>query len=99
MIAYKLFRKKKNGALTSLFINKTKELPIGEWMKFEDIPTKGYASRPGWHCTKEPVVHHLSSRGRVWCEVEIQGFSLVERPKSQGGVWYLADYMRIIREL
>lgn len=33
MIAYKLCRVLKNGEITSLFINKKKRLPIGEWFE------------------------------------------------------------------
>jgi len=41
MIAYKLMRLRKDGTLGSLFINKKKVYPIGEWLEAEFIPTKG----------------------------------------------------------
>ena len=41
MKAYKLFRVLKSGEITPLFINKTKRLPIGEWMPAEAHRTKG----------------------------------------------------------
>jgi hypothetical protein len=96
MIAYKLFRVKANGAITSLFINKTRELPIGEWLSSDSYPTKGFAVRPGWHCTAKPEAPHLSLKGRVWAKVEIEDFCRIERPASQGGTWYLAKRMKII---
>jgi len=99
MIAYKLFRKKKNGTITSLFINKKVELPFDSWMKAGDYPTKGFARRPGWHCTGKPTAPHLSEKGRVWCKVEITDYTEFNRPVSQGGMWYLAKNIQIIEEL
>ena len=96
MKVWKLFRLKKNGAITSLFINKTKELPIGEWMEAEDHPTKGFAHRPGWHCTLYPTAPHLSEKGRIWLMVEIENWRRFERPESQGGLWFLAGRIRIL---
>jgi len=93
--AWKLFRLKKNGAITPLFINKKTELPFDVWMEAENHPTKGFAHRPGWHCTATPEAPHLSEKGRVWLQVEIQGVVEFERPKSQGGKWYLSDHMKI----
>lgn len=90
MIAYKLFRKKANGAITSLFIDKTRELPIGVWMTAHSNPTKGYAERQGWHCLPLPYAPHLTEKGRVWYKVEIELVEEFERPESQGGKWLLA---------
>lgn len=96
MIAYKLFRIKKNGDITSLFINKTVPLKINEWLVAESYPTKGYKHRPYWHCTSEPIAPHLSEKGRKWFKVEMKDFIKFERPKSQGGLWYLAGQIKII---
>ena len=93
--AWKLFRLKKNGKITPLFIDKTRELPFDQWMVAEDHKTKGFAHRPGWHCTVSPEAPHLSKKGRVWLQVEIQDVEIFERPESQGGKWYLAKRMRI----
>lgn len=99
MKAYKLVRKMKDGSLSSLFINKTKRLPIGIWMKAEEHNTKGFAFRPGWHCTLKPEAPHLSPKGRVWVEVEVDDFTYEKRPESQGGTWLLAKAMRITKEI
>ena len=59
-------------AACHLFINKKKRLPIGVWMEAEEHNTKGFAFRPGWHCTS-----HLSStgtKGGVWVEVEVDDY-------------------------
>jgi hypothetical protein len=96
MIAYKLFRIKKNGDITSLFINKTVSLKTNEWLVAKSYPTKGYKYRPYWHCTSEPVAPHLSEKGRKWLKVEMKDFTKFERPKSQGGLWYLAGQIKII---
>lgn len=99
MIAYKLFRKKKNGRLTSLFINKSREYNFGEWMDAESFPTKGFFVRPYWHCTSEMSAPHLTLKGRVWVEVEIEDYIEDNRPMAQGSVWYLAKKLKMIREI
>ncbi len=99
MIAYKLVRKRKNGTLGSLFINKKDVLSLGVWMEAQAYKTKGYAFRPGWHCTFKTEAPHLSKSGRVWVEVEIKDYEVFERPVSQGGKWLLAQSMKIVREV
>ena len=96
MIAYKLFRQLKDGNVTSLFINKKRRLPIGEWMDAEPYPTKNYKFRPYWHCTSQPEAPHLTEKGRVWLLVEMEDFIEMQRPENQGGMWYLAKKMKII---
>jgi len=97
--AYKLFKKRKNGTLGSLFIGARAVHALGEWMKSECIPTKGFKVRQGWHCTAKPIAPHLSKKSRVWCLVEIDKYTELKRPESQGGLWYLADNINIIKEL
>ena len=102
MKAYKLLKQRRDGSLGPLFINAKQRVPVGEWLEAECHPTKGFAIRPGWHCTPKPVAPHLAKtpKGRpprVWCEVEIESITPFMRPKAQGGLWYLAKRMRIIR--
>lgn len=104
MKAYKLVRKMKDGSLAPLFINAKSRMEIGKWMPAEDHPTKGFAHRPGWHCTLKPVAPHLAENPkngspRVWVEVEISDYELYDRPESQGGTWVLAQAMKVVREL
>lgn len=99
MIAYKLCRQKKDGGITSLFINKTRALPFGEWLEAEAHPTKGYKYRPYWHCTFAPCAPHLSEKGRVWVKLEIQAYHTEERPRSQGGTWLLAKRIKLLEIL
>lgn len=96
MKAYKLMRLRKNGTLGTLFIDAKKIIPIGEWLPSEEHPTKGYAFRPGWHCTLLPVAPHLSTKGRVWVECEIEDFKEFQRPECQGGTWLLANRIKIL---
>ena len=98
MKVYKLFRVLKDGSITSLFINKKRKLPIGVWLDAESYPTKGFKYRPKWHCTSKPNAPHLSMKNRKWYVVEIENFTLFQRPSSQGGDWYLCDKMKIIEE-
>lgn len=98
MIAYKLFRKMKDGSLKSLFINKKQKLPIGEWLDAEEIPTKGFAIRKGWHCTAKPEAPHLSKKDRVWKKIEVQDYTEFQRPENQGGLWFLANRMKILKD-
>lgn len=99
MIAYKLFRLRKNGTLGSLFINRQAVLPVGKWMEAKTHPTTRFVVRHGWHCLDAPYAPHLSKRGRVWAKVEIEDYQTIQRPASQGGRWYLADIMRILEVL
>ena len=99
MKAYKLMRLRKDGTLGSLFIDRGAIRPLGEWLEAGDHLTKGYAHRPGWHCTFEPYAPHLSKKGRVWCEVEVEDFVVHVKPESQGGVWILAKRMKVIEVL
>jgi hypothetical protein len=101
-IAYKLFRELKDGSgVTSLFINKSVILPYNEWMNAKKHPTKGFAVRTGWHCTAIPHAPHLKMKLkngeiRVWRKVLIEDYIEFQRPKSQGGLWYLAKRMMIL---
>jgi len=99
MIAYKLFRKRKNGTLGPLFINRRQIIEPNKWLCAESHRTKGYAFRPGWHCCSIPVAPHLKMEGRVWCLVEIEEFECIVRPKSQGRMWYLAQRLKLWKEL
>jgi len=97
MKAYKLLRQRKDGTLGPLFINRKQRIPIGEWLEAEDHPTKGYKHRPGWHVTAKPEAPHLTTKGRVWAEVQVKEVRELPRPASQGGMWYLADRMKVVR--
>ena len=98
MKAYKLFRIRKDGTLGPLFINCTQRIPIGEQLRAEIHPTKGYALRPGWHVCSKPVAPHLSKKGRKWFVVDIEDYTAHQRPKRQGGLWYTAQKMTVLRE-
>jgi len=70
-------------------------------MEFENIPTKGFAERPGWHCTAEKNAPHLkmklkSDEVRVWKMVVMEDYDEVQRPENQGGLWFLAKRIKII---
>jgi len=101
MKAYKLFKLRRDGTLGPLFINASQRIPEGVWLKSEDHPTKGFAHRPGWHCTLKPEAPHLSlnpkGSKRVWCEVEVCETKLYDRPESQGGTWVLAEWLKVKR--
>lgn len=99
MIAYKLFREMKNGSIAPLFINKKLRIKLNEWMDAEAHETKGFAFRPGWHCTEVPVAPHLSEKGRAWYKIEIEDYRSYARPESQGGTWLLANKIKVINKL
>lgn len=84
--AYKLFRvnEKKPGQLFPLFIGKNEPVEMGVWYDADDIPTKGFASRPGWHAGDLPVATHIGEKSRpgltapdvrptnqVWAEISM----------------------------
>ena len=97
--AYKLMRVRRDGSPGSLFINRRRRLPTGVWLEAESHPTKGYALRPGWHCTPRPLAPHLTMRGRRWYRVLAEGCESFSRPVSQGGEWLLAKRMMILEPL
>jgi len=99
MIAYKLFRKRKDGTYGPLFINRKQRVEPMTWYDAESHPTKGFAVRPGWHCCAEPLAPHLSKKDRVWCKVMITQYTEHQRPESQGGLWYTANKMKVLNEL
>jgi hypothetical protein len=99
MIAYKLFTKRKNGTIGSLFINRRAVLKPSQWLVAEDHRTDGFSHRPGWHCTARPEAPHLKADGRVWYQVEIEDYTTFKRPQSQGGKWLLANKLKIIKPL
>lgn len=97
---YKLFREKK-GKLYPLFINRNQEIPIGVWLDAELHPTKGFAIRKGWHCTVKKSAPHLkmelaSGEKRIWCICEIEDYEFYRRPVSQGGLWVLAQRIKVL---
>ena len=99
MIAYKLIRKMKDGSLSPLFINKKSRIPVDVWLDAESHPTTGFAYRKGWHCTLIPIAPHLSTKNRVWVELEVEDVQYYNRPESQGGTWVLAQKMKVLKEI
>ncbi len=99
MQAYKLFRKRKNGTLGPLFVNRKQVIVPNVWLLALAIRTKRFAFRPGWHCCSKPDAPHLKMDGRVWCLVEINQWPTIQRPASQGGVWYIAQRLKLLKEL
>ena len=99
MKAYKLFRLKSNGEITSLFINKSEPITFNQWLEAKLYPTEGFAVRHGWHCVPTPNAPHLTRKGRVWAEVEIKDVQELQKPVAQGGLWYLAKQMKVNRLL
>jgi hypothetical protein len=98
--AWKLFRRRRDGTLGPLFIDRGLVIRPGKWMPAKDCPTKGYARRPGWHCAPKPEAPHLALRlkngeVREWVAVEIAGYEELRRPESQGGTWFLAKWLRV----
>lgn len=78
-----------------MFINRKLVVPVGVWLPAEDHKTKGYAHRVGWHATLKPIAPHLTTKGRVWAEVDITEPKMYNRPESQGGTWVLGQAMRV----
>jgi hypothetical protein len=102
VIAYKLFRQRKDGSLGALFINRKEKIEPNNWYLAENHPTKGFAERMGWHCTLKPEAPHIkkepkSGEKRVWCKVAIDGWiEPFERPDIQGGTWLLAEKLKVL---
>ena len=98
MKAFKLFKLRNDGSLGPLFINRTQRISMNEWVEAEEHRTKGYAFRPGWHVTSLPIAPHLKMRpDRIWMEVEIRDFYEFKRPEKQGGLWFIAKYIKVVK--
>ena len=97
-VAFKLFRRRCDGSITSLFIDSTSTIKTGEWLPAKhDLQKKGFAVRPGWHTCAKPVARHLRTTGdRVWYKVEICDYVDLIRPQIQGSVWYLSNWMKVL---
>lgn len=98
MIVYKLFRVRKDNTLGSLFINRKEVLKKNVWLTAKGYNTKGYKYRPFYHVLRTPNAPHLSLKGRAWYKVRICDYQTLTRPKSQGGAWYLAEKMKILKK-
>lgn len=102
MIAWKLLRKRRDGTLGPLFINKKMRIAVGEQLIAECHPTKSFQVRKGFHVLAKPEAPHLMRKDgslaldRIWMKVEIEDYKEFRRPVSQGGVWYLAQKMKVI---
>lgn len=101
IVAYKLFKERKNGTIGSLFINSSKTIELNRWLKSEEHPTKGFAYRPGWHCCFKPIAPHIklnpkNGLKRVWYKVLVNNIKTYDRPESQGGCWILAKNMKVL---
>ena len=104
--AFKLLRLRADGTLGPLFVGRGLVLRVGETCSARaDLPHPGLAHRPGFHCTAEPRAPHIKLRlkngeRRVWCEVRLTGWVTPHmRPECQGGLWYTAEKMKIVRQL
>jgi len=95
--AYKLLRLRKDGTLGPLFIGRKIRVPVGRWVRARKLFTPGFAYRPGWHACAAPHAPHLSTKGRVWCEVSLQGVKEHHRSAAQGGLWFTAQLLRVER--
>ena len=99
MKAFKLFNVRKNGTIGPLFINRPQIVPIGIWLSAEPYRTKRFKFRPGWHVTERPYAPHLTMKNRAWYEVEIKDYKEFIRPASQGGKWFVAQRMKVLRAI
>lgn len=95
MIAFKLFRVRKDGSIGSLFIDCKDRLPVGEWLDAKATHRRGYAYRPGWHSTWRPYAPHLSLKGRQWFVVEIEGYCKYPMHNMRA-LWYLSQRIKIL---
>ena len=95
--AYKLVRLRKDGTLGPLFINRKARLPVGKWLKAKAVRSRWLTFRPGWHACQSPSAPHMVMTGRVWCKVLLRKARQEQRPPGQGGMWYVAKEMKVVR--
>jgi len=104
ILAYKLVRVRVDGSFGSLFVDKSRVLPAGKWIKADlRIPPRRRIAggrvlvyRPGWHAVNSPRIPHLTGRGRAVVMVFLRGgVREWKRPGAQGGTWFTARQMLI----
>jgi hypothetical protein len=98
-VLWKLLRRRKDGTLGSLFIDRKRVLPHSQLLRSRRCRTKGYQYRPGWHCMQKPHAPHLSMKNRVWARVLVRDDQILatcQQPESQGGLWVLCRKMTIL---
>jgi len=103
-IAYKIVRIRKDGTLGPLFCHMKLRIPLNKWLKAECHPkSKNDKIRVGWHTIHKPYAPHIymylpkKNIKRVWVKVKIKDFKQHHRPKSQGGLWYVAQQMKVLK--
>ena len=104
--AFKLVRKRKDGSLGPLFVERNRVFDPGIVLfanPFSKIP-QGLSYRPGFHCCTKPEAPHIklrlkSGEERVWCEVLLADYVKHLRPACFGGMWLVGQVMEIIRVL
>jgi len=102
MIAYKLLRQRNDGTLGPLFVGRDTVIPVGTWMRAQmNLPHPGLAHRPGYHCCSTKRAPHIKLRlkngeQRVWCTVEVDEYTELKRPETQGGLWYISNKMKVL---
>jgi hypothetical protein len=95
MKAYKLFRVRKDGSLGSLYINRRARYTPGYWYHFEEVPTKGFGWRPGFHALPQPEASWINEKEeRVWYHVELKRVTVHLTHK---GEWYTAEEMKVLK--
>jgi hypothetical protein len=103
MKAYKLMKKissPEGVSYQSLYIGKPKRYKKRTWYTAEVNPTKGFSLRKGFHCSAKPSAPHIKPKENlVWVKVKIKNHYPFERPDSQGGLWYIAQRMKILKEV
>jgi hypothetical protein len=72
----------------------------GNYRRKFSIPVLGITGTNGKTTTKEMTADHIFSKpNRFWYEVEIKDYTEMKRPSNQGGIWFIANKMKIIREV
>lgn len=94
--AWKLFTLHKDGTIGPLFVNRKQRVPIGRWVKAEAHNPGHLKFRPGWHCARRKHAPHLVETGRVWRQVKIRGYVEHKKPKCQGGLWFVAQWLYVL---
>lgn len=104
--AFKLMRKRKDGSLGPLFVERNRVFVPGTVLFAHTIARlpQGLRYRPGFHCCSKPEAPHLklrlkSGEERVWCEVLLADYVEHPRPTCFGGMWLIGQVMEIIRIL
>ena len=99
MIAYKIFKVRKDGSLGSLYCDTKAKYYLDKWYRSSPYYHPKLKFRPGFHATLKPYAPHIKiKKNRAWYKIDVEDYTFFDRPACQGGKWLVCKKMKILEE-